>query len=230
MTYDIAHQALIKRKKSEFTQNRNQSSFSIMEGVYKLTLTITDGILSSNPKTSNQKNILVKFVEGLVRFILEHNPNGELNLTEYTTCKLILDDRNVMLHATSKYRLDGHWYDWCLVGWQGFDETYPACLLGFFECNLPGVEQNYRETTVYVVLQSSQGYFPISMDMMSEQCVSKFHTSEDVDECTYFVPIKSIVHLLNVFQNFGGPNREYFCTLPQREWVCYFGNKIRQHH
>jgi hypothetical protein len=30
MTYDIAHQALIKRKKSEYTQNRNQTSFPIM--------------------------------------------------------------------------------------------------------------------------------------------------------------------------------------------------------
>jgi hypothetical protein len=66
MTYDIAHQELIKRKKSEFIQNRNQTSFPIMEGVYKLTLIITNGTLSSNPKTSHQKDILVKFVEGLV--------------------------------------------------------------------------------------------------------------------------------------------------------------------
>ncbi len=113
-------------------------------------------------------------MKGSVRFISEHNPNGELNLTGYTTCKLILDDRNVTLRATSKYGLDGQWYDWCLVAWQNFDETYPARMLGFFEFKLPGVEQNYRETTVYLVLQSSPGCSPISMEMMSEQFVSKF--------------------------------------------------------
>jgi hypothetical protein len=148
MTYEIADQALIKRKKSEFMQHRNISLFPIMEGEYKLTLTITDGKLSSNPITSYQKGILVKFVEGLARFISQHDSNGELNVTGYTTCKLILDNRKVTLRAASKYGLDGQWYDWCLVAWQNFDETYPGHLLGFFEFT-------HRETTVYIVLQSS---------------------------------------------------------------------------
>ncbi len=137
---------------------------------------------------------------------MEHNPNGELNLIGYTTCKLILDDRNVTLPATLKYGLDCQWYDWFLVAWQGFNEMYPAFILGLFEFNIPGFEQNYRETTVYIVLLVSPGCSLISMDMMNEQFASKFHTSEDLDECTYSVPIKSIVHPLNVFQNFGRPN------------------------
>ncbi len=49
---------------------------------------------------------------------------------------------------------------------------------------------------------------------------------EDLDECTYVVPLESIVNPLCVFKNYGGQNREYFCPLPQRKWGRYFGDKI----
>ena len=93
-----------------------------MEGVYQLTLTIIDGKLSSNQKTSPHKDVFVKFVEGVVQFISQHDSPGELSLTRYATCKLILDDWKVTLCATSKYGLDGQWYNWCLVAWQDFDK------------------------------------------------------------------------------------------------------------
>jgi hypothetical protein len=64
-----------------------------MEGVHQLTLIIIDGKLSNNPKTSLQKIVSVEFVEGVVQFVTQHYSQGELSLTGYTTCKLILDDR-----------------------------------------------------------------------------------------------------------------------------------------
>jgi hypothetical protein len=75
---------------------------------------------SSNPITSLQKGISVKIVEGVIRFISQYDSEGELNVTGYTTCKFILDDREVMSCAASKYRLDSQWNDWCLVAWQEF--------------------------------------------------------------------------------------------------------------
>jgi hypothetical protein len=77
-----------------------------------------------------------------------------------------------------------------------------------------------------VVVQLLPKSSQMSMDQMSEGIVSKFHIPEDLDECTYVVPIDSIVNPLCVFKNYGGPNREYFCTLPQRKWGHYFGDKI----
>ena len=67
---------------------------------------------------------------------------------------------------------------------------------------------------------------PMSMDRMSRDFVSKISMPEDLDDCTYVVPIDAIVHPLCVFKNYGGPNREYFCILPQRKWGRYFGDKI----
>jgi hypothetical protein len=77
-----------------------------------------------------------------------------------------------------------------------------------------------------VVVQSLPRSLPMSMDWMSSEFVSKFHMPENLDEYTYAVPIDSIVNPLCVFTNYGGPNKEYFCTLYQRKWGRYFGDKI----
>jgi hypothetical protein len=63
----------------------------------------------------------------------------------------------------------------------------------------------------------------MSMERMSKDFISKFQIPENLDECTYAVPIESIVHPLCVFKNYDGSNREYFCTLPQRK---HFGALI----
>jgi hypothetical protein len=55
------------------------------------------------------------------------------------------------------------------------------------------------------VVQSSPESSPLSMDRMSGDFISKFHMPEDLDECTYVVPLESIVHPLCVFKNYGGP-------------------------
>ncbi len=67
---------------------------------------------------------------------------------------------------------------------------------------------NYSGITVMEVDQSSPESSPMSMERMSEDFVSKFHMPEDLDECTYVVPLKSIVNPLCVFKNYGGLNRE----------------------
>ncbi len=66
----------------------------------------------------------------------------------------------------------------------------------------------------------------MSMDQMSEDFVSKFHMPENLDEYKYAVPIDSIVNPLCAFKNYGGPNREYLCTLSQRKWGRYLGDII----
>jgi hypothetical protein len=76
------------------------------------------------------------------------------------------------------------------------------------------------------VVQSSPKSSPMSMDRMSGDFVSKFHMPEDLDECTNVVPLESIVNPLCVFKNYGGQNREHFCTFPQRKWGRYFRDKI----
>jgi hypothetical protein len=65
------------------------------------------------------------------------------------------------------------------------------------------------------IVQSLPESLPMSMDQMSAEFVSKFHMPEILDEFTYTVPIDSIVNPLCAFKNYGRPNREYFCTLPQ---------------
>ncbi len=76
------------------------------------------------------------------------------------------------------------------------------------------------------LVQSLPESLPMSMDRMSFEFVSEFHMPENLDEYTYAVPIDSIVHPLCVFKNYGEPNRQYFCTLPQRKWGHYFGEKM----
>jgi hypothetical protein len=76
------------------------------------------------------------------------------------------------------------------------------------------------------VVQSSPASSPMSLERMGKDFISKFYMPDDLDQCTYTVPIESIVHPLCVFKNYGGPNREYFCTLPQRKWSRYFGDHI----
>jgi hypothetical protein len=131
---------------------------------------------------------------------------------------LELDGREEIFRAISNYGSDGEWYDWCLIEWDGYNETYPARILGFFHYNI--------DPCVMVVVQSSPETSPMSMDRMSGDFVSKFSMPEDLDDCTYVVPIDTIVNPLCVFKNYGGPNRDYFCTLPQRKWGRYFGEKI----
>jgi hypothetical protein len=222
MVCEIAEKALDEKIKSQYyeTQPRSSSTptYPVMEGRYQLTLDINDDGFT-DPVISNEKKVPVKFVEAVVKYLTMHDAHSrQYKITGYTACKLEVEGREEIFRATSNYGSDGEWYDWCLIQWEGYNETYPARILGFFHYS--------GDTSVMVVVQSSPATSPMSMDRMTTDFVSKFFMPEDLDDCTYVVPIDTIVNPLCVFKNYGGPNREYFCTLPQRKWGRYFGEKI----
>ncbi len=217
---DIANKALVQKHESQYnSQPISCLSYLVMEGKYTLTLNI-NGNDFIDPIISNRKSISVKFVEAMVCFISQHDSRSKLyKINGFTACKLQLDGREEILRAIWSYGNDGEWYDWRLIHWDGYDESYPARILGFFEFS-------HSETSVMAVVQSSSESSPMSMERMGKDFISKFHMPNDLDECTYAVPLESIVHPLCVFKNYGGQNREYFCTLPQRKWGRYFGEQI----
>jgi hypothetical protein len=104
-----------------------------MEGKYTLTL-IINGNNFTEPIISKGKSISVKFVEAMVHFVSQHDSRSKLyNINGYTACKLQLDGREEIFHATWSYDNNGEWYDWCLIQWHGYDESYPAHILVFFQ-------------------------------------------------------------------------------------------------
>jgi hypothetical protein len=87
-----------------------------MEGMYKLTLNIHGKDFSVSRNSDNNK-LSAKFVEAMVRFISKYDAPSTITVTGYTVCKLELDGRPEIFHATSNYGDDGEWYHWCLIEW-----------------------------------------------------------------------------------------------------------------
>jgi hypothetical protein len=87
-----------------------------------------------------------------------------------------------------------------------------SLILGFIQ-----VEMKY-----YAVVQLSND--AMSMEQMTEDFVCKFALQPNTP--TSVVEIESISNSLLVFKNYGGSTSEYFCTLPQRKWGRYFGERI----
>jgi hypothetical protein len=132
MVCDIAHQALVQRNKSQYnTHPIICMSYPVMEGKYKLTLNI-NGSDFTDPIISDGKRIHVKFVKAMDSFVFEHDSQSrQYNINGYTACKLQLDGRDEIFHATSSYGTNDDWYDRCLIQWHGFDESYATRILGF---------------------------------------------------------------------------------------------------
>ena len=185
MVCDIADIALDEKIKSQYyeTQPRSSSThtYPVMEGKYQFSLNInSDGF--TDPVMSNQKKPPVKFVESVVKYLSHRDARSrQYKIIGYTACKLELDGREEIFRAISNYGCDGEWYDWCLIKWDGYNETYPARILGFFHYN--------NDPCVMVVVQSSPETSPMSMDRMSRDFVSNFSMPEDLDDFTYVVPI-----------------------------------------
>ena len=171
---NIADKALDEKIQSQYyeTQPRSISTptYPVMEGRYQLTLAINDNGFA-NPVISNKKKVPVKFVKFMVRYLTQHDPHSkQYNITGYTACKLELEGREEIFRATANYGSDGEWYDWCMIKWEGYDETYPACILGFFHYSV--------DTSVMVVVQTSPETSPMSMDRMTSDFVSMFSMPE----------------------------------------------------
>jgi hypothetical protein len=149
----------------------------------------------------------------------------------YTACRLLLDGRQEIFRAISSYMDDGHWYDWCLIFWvdDGVENTFPACILGFFYMDHSGSSAESIDS-VHVVIESSHNV--VSMDALSQSFVKKFKmpTSSKLADSTYLIPISTIAHPLCVFKNYGGSVNEFFCALPRRKRSGYFSTQISISH
>ncbi len=88
----------------------------------------------------------IKFVEAMAGFVFKHDSQSrQYIINGYIACKLQLEGRDDIICATSSYGTDGKWYDWCLFQWHGFDESYAACILGFFEFSHPSLIKIIKE-------------------------------------------------------------------------------------
>jgi hypothetical protein len=77
----------------------------------------------------------IKFISELSLFCsITLNLCGKNEITCHSSCKMILEQKPVIFHATSDFGDGGSWYDWCLVEWVDNDEqhnTYPGKILDF---------------------------------------------------------------------------------------------------
>jgi hypothetical protein len=141
----------------------------------------------------------------------------ENKVTCHMLCKMILEQRPVIFHATLDFGDDRSWDNWCLVEWGDNEKqhnTYPGKILGFFSIH----------NSVYAVIQTSSD--PITMEQLSENFTCNFAVEIEEDQQTVVVEIETISNPLCVFKNYSGPSNSYFCVLPNRKWGCYFGEKI----
>ncbi len=106
MVHEIAEEALVQRNNLEYNVQCNIVLYPIIEGMYKLTLDINGNNFSIHKK-SDVKNVSVKFVEVMVRFISKYNAPSTITVIGYTVCKLELDGRPEIFCAMSNYGDDG---------------------------------------------------------------------------------------------------------------------------
>jgi hypothetical protein len=134
------------------------------------------------------KTLPIKLTCGLSLFCLTNlNLCGKNKITCHTSCKMILEQRPVIFHATLDFGDDGSWYDWCLVEWVDNNKqhnTYPGKILGFFSIH----------NLVYAVIQSSSD--SITMDQLCESFICNFVVEDD--QQTVVVEIETISNPLCV--------------------------------
>jgi hypothetical protein len=109
------------------------------------------------------------------------NPNGKNKIACHTSCKMILEQKPVIFHATLDLGDDRSWYDWCLVEWVDNNKQhniYPSKILGFFSIH----------NLVYAVIQSSSD--PITMDKLCENFICNFVVEDN--QQTVVVEIETI--------------------------------------
>ena len=102
-------------------------------------------------------------------------------------------------------------------------QTYPSILLGFIEFPKGRALSIDKKCTNYAVVQTAEQ--KLEWKTVKEEFISKFTLCDD-NESLCIVPATAIMHPLLVFDNLGGDSKEYFCSLPQRNWARYFGDKI----
>ncbi len=139
-------------------------------------------------------------------------------------------------------------YDYAMIEVVSDDGTIascPAMILGFVQYNitlgiptpqftgeeelsLNTVQENMAvDNNLYVAVHIASGF--VSSELLETEFVSPFILG-DVMNWVYIAKVEAIHGTLFVFKNYGssGDNAtKLFCTLPQRKWGQYFGNKIQ---
>jgi hypothetical protein len=141
MTLDITRKAMGLQSNSNkndhelFHQEYNEEKSITLLGQYKLTFVDLDDLgqfrdhyVSGRDNTTLQK----KIIYGLSLFcLITLNFCGKTEITCHTLCKMILEQRPIIFHATLDFGFgdEGSWYDWCLVECVDNDDqhnTYPG--------------------------------------------------------------------------------------------------------
>ncbi len=167
MTLDIARKAMdiqTNINKNDHVLSRqeyNEDKSITILGRYNLTFVDLDDLGQFRDhyvSGRENKTLPIKFIRKLSLFCLTNLNLCEKNkITCHTSCKMILEQRPVILHATLDFGDDGSWYDWCLVEWVDHNQqhnTYPGKILVFFSIR----------NSVYAVIQSSSDL--ITMDQL----------------------------------------------------------------
>jgi hypothetical protein len=159
------------------------------------------------------------------------------NVRGYTCMKTWLNGRKEIFRCTPKHQGSDPWFDWCLVKFRGGvlnDEPlregiYPAHILGIFQYNTSGIV----DSDVRVCVRVSDDC--LNMEKFKKEFISKFTVGVSkyeeyaaIEQSSHtVVSAKDICGPLFVFENNGGHVSEYFCSLPRRDWIGYFGTKIK---
>ncbi len=209
-------------------KTRGKQFLVVMEGKYVLTFKgLTKEGVFDHIVTVSRTDFPDRCIQAIALHAAKNEYHQDYSVRGYTACKLLLDGRQEIFRAISSYMDDGHWYDWCLIGWvdDGVENTFPACILGFFDMDHSGSSAELIDS-VYVVIESSHDV--VSMDALSQSSVKKFKmpTSSKLADSTYLIPVSTIANPLCVFKNYGGSVNEFFCASPRRKWSRYFSAQI----
>ena len=137
-----------------------------------------------------------------------------------------LDGDEAVLYRASPWYMGLEWYDFAMVEFVDTNDavqTYPSLLLGFVEFPKGHELSIDKECTNYAVVRTAKQ--KLEWKTVEEEFISKFTLCDD-DESLCIVPTTAIVHPLLVFDDLGGDSKDYFCSLPRRNWSRYFGDKI----
>jgi len=175
MTLDIARKAMDIQTNINMNdhvlshQEYNEEKSITILGRYNVTFVDLDDLGQFRDhyvSGRENKTLPIKFMRKLSLFCLTNLNLCEKNkITCHTSCKMILEQRPVIFHATLDFGDDGSWYDWCLVEWVDNNKqhnTYPGKILGFFSIH----------NLVYVVIQSSSDR--ITMEQLCENFICNF--------------------------------------------------------
>ena len=136
---------------------------------------------------------------------------------------MVINVRREMFRSTAAH-LNGHIsYDWCVVLFDGGPSAtshYACKILGFVKIAGSGKD---GESQLNAVVHCSAE--PLSFVDLQDTFVKRI-TLCDRNKSFCVVPEDSISHTLFVFNTAGDNSNEYFCSLLERKWGRFVGNRV----